>query len=111
HESQKDQPNWLLVYDLLTDVAACLEQIENPSAGRRYQPARYWWGYTDSQAAAAVALMDAASMSRSSDGGGVSGSSGGDPGGSGGDSGGGGGGDFGGFGGGDSGGGGASSDY
>ena len=116
-ESQKNPANWLLVYDLLSDVAACLDRIENPSMSGRYQPARSWWGYTASPAADAMALWFAASMARSSGGGWDSGSIGGSDNssswGGGGDAGGGGdsGGDFGGFGGGDSGGGGASSDY
>jgi uncharacterized membrane protein YgcG len=118
--SRRDPPNWLLVYDLLTDVTACLEQIENPSMATSYQPARSWWGYSTSPAADAMAMILAASMAQRSRGGWVE-SSGGDTWdgggsdfGSGGDSGGGdsgGGGDFGGFGGCDSGGGGSSSDY
>jgi len=105
-ESAKSPANWLLVGDLLADVAACTEQIENPSRVR-YQPVRYWVGYQDSPASDALEMMYAASMS--SDSGSSSSSS--DAGWSIGDSGGGGGDSGGGFGGGDSGGGGSSSDY
>jgi uncharacterized membrane protein YgcG len=123
-ESQEPQPNWLLVYDLLADVSACLDQIENPAMRTRYRPVRYWYGYVDSPAVEALALTYAAWAAASAaaasfddgPGGGASGGfgGGGDSGGfsGGGDSGGsGGGGDSGGFGGGDSSGGGASSDY
>jgi hypothetical protein len=107
-ESQRNPANWLLVYDLLSDVAACLEQIENPSR-TRYRPVRYWGGDFDSPAVTAMEMMYVSQM-QSQGGGFDSGSSGG----GGFDSGGGGGGgsDSGGdFGGGDSGGGGSSSDY
>jgi len=116
-ESRRSPANWLLVYDLLTDVAACLQQIENPSMGERYQPARSWWGYSASPAADAMAVLYAATMAeqmRSNRDDGGSWDSGASSWGGGGDSGGGdsgGGGDFGGFGGGDSGGGGSGSGY
>ena len=114
-ESEKSPANWLLVYDLLADVAACLERIENPAFRVRYQPVRYWGGYAQSPAAEALALMYAASGSAAwqanrdagtgQNGGGSweGGDAGGDSAGSGDD--------FGGFGGGDSGGAGSSSDY
>ena len=113
-ESKRSPANWLLIYDLLADVMACLEQIANPSMRSGYRPVRYWYGAVDSPAAAALAMMYASSAAASGtswDSGSGSGSDfsggGSDLGGSGGgDS-----GDSGGFGGGDSGGGGASSDY
>jgi uncharacterized membrane protein YgcG len=97
--SRANPANWLLVYDLLADVSACLEQIENPSR-TRYRPTRYWDGELDSPAFTALHMLYIAEMQSSG------GSS--DPGSSINtfDSGGGGG-----FGGGDSGGGGASSGY
>lgn len=113
--SQEQPANWLLVYDLLADVAACLDRIEYPAMRTPYAPVRCWYGGMQSPAADAMALLWASQAAASS--GGVSfggGSSGDDSTGffSGGDSGGSsGGGDSGGFGGGDSGGGGASSDY
>jgi uncharacterized membrane protein YgcG len=115
-------PNWLLVYDLLSDVGACLDRIENPSQAR-YRPVRYWGGQYDSPAFTALDMMYLSQMQLQggNTGGGFDFGGGGD------DSGGGGGGfDFGGggddsggggfdssgdFGGGDSGGGGSSSDY
>jgi hypothetical protein len=105
-ESQKTPANWLLVYELLTDVSACLDQIENPTR-TRYRPVRYWDGDIDSPAQVAMEAMYISRMS--SQGGGFDSGSSSD----GFDSGGGGGGfDSGGdFGGGDSGGGGSSSDY
>jgi hypothetical protein len=112
--SQEQPANWLLVYDLLADVAACLDRIEYPAMRTPYAPVRCWYGGIQSPAADALALMwasQAASSGGVSFGGGSSGDdstgffSGGDSGGSSG------GGDSGGFGGGDSGGGGASSDY
>jgi len=107
--------NWLLVYDLLADVAACIERIENPYSAR-YRPVRYWQGGAiDSPAAEALALMYAASAASASSAADTSSGGGWDWGGGGGGGsdpgGGGGGGDFGGFGGGDTGGGGASSGY
>jgi uncharacterized membrane protein YgcG len=113
-ESKRSPANWLLIYDLLADVVACLQQIANPSMRTGYRPVRYWDGDLVSPAAAALALMYASSSSASGgswDSGSAGGSDfsggGSDFGGSGGgDS-----GDSGGFGGGDSGGGGASSDY
>jgi uncharacterized membrane protein YgcG len=124
-ESQAQPANWLLVCDLLTDVSACLQEIENPEMRTEYRPVRYWYGDIASPAAVALAALAATYASQAAAspvsilGGGSSGDDsgwfggGGDSGGSGGgDSGGsGGGGDAGGFGGGDSGGGGASSDY
>lgn len=104
-EIQKQPANWLRVYDLVADVSACLEQIENPVMRTRYRPVRYWYGDVDSPAADVLALMYAAQFAASSS----QGASDEDIGSSAGDSG--GGGDSGGFGGGDSGGGGASSDY
>jgi len=107
-ESLKTPANWLLVYDLLSDVTGCMEQIENPSR-RRYQQVRYWGGYDGSPAQDAMAAMwmasEASESSQSSSGGwsDSGGSSGGSDFSSGGDS--------GGFGGGDSGGGGGGSDY
>src|ERR1051326_5926070 len=113
-ESKRSPANWLLIYDLLADVVACLQQIANPSMRTGYRPVRYWDGDLVSPAAAALALMYASSSSASG-GSWDSGSAGGsDFSGGGrafGGSGGGGFGDSGGFGGGDSGGGGASSDY
>jgi uncharacterized membrane protein YgcG len=107
-ESRLQPANWLLVYDLLSDVGACLAQIENPSR-TRYQPVRYWGSAFDSPAATAMEMMYVSQMQSQDE------SSGGGfdlGGGGGGDSGGGGGFDSGGdFGGGDSGGGGSSSDY
>lgn len=109
-ESRLSPANWLLVYDLLSDVGACLDQIENPSR-TRYRPVRYWGGQFDSPAVTAMEMMYISQMQSqggSSDGGFDLGGGGG-----GGDSGGGGSGfdSGGGFGGGDSGGGGSSSDY
>jgi uncharacterized membrane protein YgcG len=109
-ESQSRPANWLLVYDLLADVDACLDQIENPRRAR-YRPVRYWDGDIESPAQVAMEAMYISQMQASGGGSWDSGSSGGgfDSGSSGG---GGGGFDSGGsFGGGDSGGGGASSDY
>ena len=108
--SRQSPVNWLLVYDLLADVSACLDQIENPSR-TRYRPTRYWAGDIDSPAFTALDMLYVAEMQSSSGGGGGfdTGSSGGgfDSGSSSG-----GGFDSGGsFGGGDSGGGGSSSDY
>jgi uncharacterized protein len=101
--------NWLFVYDLLADVSACLEQIENPSR-TRYRPTRYWAGDVDSPAFNALDMLYLSEMQSSGGGSGFdAGSSGGSF-----DSGSGGGGGFdsgGSFGGGDSGGGGSSSDY
>jgi uncharacterized membrane protein YgcG len=107
-ESQRTPTNWLLAYELLSDVAACLDQIENPTRSR-YRPVRYWDGDIDSPAALAMEAMYISQMQSQGGGGGgwdSSSSSGFDSGSSGGgfDSG-------GGFGGGDSGGGGSSSDY
>ena len=105
-KSQEQPANWLLVYDLLADILACLERIENPGLAADYRPQRYWFGDIDSPAADVLVAMFAAQMASSSQGAFADvGSSGGDSGGFGG------GGDSGGFGGGDSGGGGASSDY
>jgi hypothetical protein len=112
--SQERPANWLLVYDLLADVSACLEQIENPVMRTRYQPVRYWYGDVASPAASMLALLYASQAAASSNSSFNGGSNGGNSGGfsGGGDAGGfSGGGDSGGFGGGDSGGGGASSDY
>jgi len=100
--SQEQPANWLLVYDLLADVAACLDHLENPAMRTQYQPARCWYGAIDSPAADALAMMYASWAATSSadpsfDGGpSDSGSSWGDSGG---------------FGGGGDSGGGASSDY
>jgi uncharacterized protein len=107
-ESQRTPANWLLAYELLADVTACIDQIENPTR-TRYRPVRYWDTDIDSPAAVAMEAMYVSQMQSQGGGGGGwdSSSSGGfDSGSSGGafDSG-------GGFGGGDSGGGGSSSDY
>jgi uncharacterized protein len=107
-ESQRTPANWLLAYELLSDVGACLDQIENPTR-TRYRPERYWDSDINSPAAVAMEAMYVSQMQSQGGGGGGwdSSSSGGfDSGSSGGgfDSG-------GGFGGGDSGGGGSSSDY
>jgi uncharacterized protein len=103
-ESRLEPANWLLVYDLLADVDACLDQIENPTR-MRYQPVRYWGGTYDSPAFNAMEMAYIASQQSQSDSGGSgmfdSGSSSSD---SGFDS-------SGSFGGGDSGGSGSSSDY
>ncbi len=106
------QPNWLRVYDLLSDVQDCITRIENPGAWTRN--ARSWPGSdTDSPALAALILLFASQQGPNFGMG--SSSSGSDSGGGffdGGSDGGGGGSDSGGsFGGGDSGGGGASGDY
>jgi uncharacterized protein len=64
-ESRQPMPNWLLVYDLLADVDACVERIENPSL-TRYQPIRTWDGDFDSPALLAMNAMYAAQMESSS---------------------------------------------
>lgn len=47
-EKSKENPaNWLLVYDLLADVSACLDRIANPAIGR-YTPQRFWGAGIDS---------------------------------------------------------------
>ncbi len=114
-EKSKENPaNWLLVYDLLADVSACLDRIANPAIGR-YTPQRFWGAGIDSPAAQLLALMYAQQAAQASQNTLWNTGSGSDDAGNfgGGDSGGfsGGGGDSGGFGGGDSSGGGASSDY
>jgi uncharacterized protein len=105
-ESRRRPANWLLVYDLLSDVAACLDQVENPTR-MRYRPVRYW-ATDDSAAFLALQAMQMRSQGSQFDSGSSSvgsfDSGAGGGGGGGFDSG-------GGFGGGDSGGGGASSDY
>ncbi|HKA01957.1 MAG TPA: hypothetical protein VKE70_35850, partial [Candidatus Solibacter sp.] len=106
-EARRRPANWLLVYDLLSDVAACLDQVENPTR-MRYRPVRYW-ATDDSAAFLALQAMQMQSQGSQFDSGSSSAGSF-DSGGGGG----GGGGGFdsgGGFGGGDSGGGGASSGY
>jgi uncharacterized protein len=105
HESERNPANWLLVYDLMSDVKECIDRVRNPSSGR-YRPVRCWAGDFDSPASDALAAMYVESSSSSSSGSWDSGSSGGDfSSSSSSDSGGGG------FGGGDSGGGGSSGDY
>src|SRR6202035_2298229 len=55
-KSKEDPANWLLIYDLLADVSACLERIANPEIGR-YRPQRFWDAGMVSPAAQLLAVM------------------------------------------------------